>query len=45
MSILLVKLRKLIEIVVIDTIAAFDRVQLLTSGAEVEDLFQPRISP
>ena len=39
MAILLVEPCKLVEIVVTDTIATFDRVQLLTSCAKVETLY------
>ena len=39
MSILLVELGELIEVVIVHAIAAFDRVELLTSGSEVEALF------
>jgi hypothetical protein len=38
MAVLLVEFRELVKVVVADTIATFDRVQLLTSCAEVEAL-------
>ena len=44
MPILLVKLGELVEVVVVDAIAAFDGVELLTSGSEVETLFRPHVS-
>lgn len=43
-AILFVELGELIKIVVVDTVAAFDRIELLTSGPEVETLFQPHVS-
>ena len=44
MAILFVKLGKLIEIIIIDAVAAFDRVEFLTSGSEVKTLFRPHVS-
>ena len=44
MAILLVKFGKLVEVIVIDAVAPFDRIELLTSGSEVETLFQPHVS-
>lgn len=38
MAILFVKFRKLIEVVVADSVATFDGVQLLTTGSEVKAL-------
>lgn len=44
MSILLVELGELVEVVVVDSVATFDRVQLLTSRSEVETLFKRQVS-
>ena len=38
-EILLVELRELIQVVVADAVAAFDRVELLSASAEVEALW------
>lgn len=44
MAILLVEFGELVKVVVVDAIASFDGVELLTSGAEVETLFRPHVS-
>lgn len=38
MTVLLVEFGKLVEIVVVDAVAAFDRVEFLSTGAKVEFL-------
>ena len=40
MSVLLVKSRKLVEVVVVDAITTFDGIELLASCAEVETLLK-----
>lgn len=45
MAVLLVEFGKLIKIVIVDPIAAFNCVEFLTSGAEVETLMNVRLVP
>ena len=44
-AMLFVEFGKLIEVIVVDSVSAFDRVEFLTSGAEVETLFRRQVSP
>lgn len=44
MAILFVEAGELVEVVIVDAVAAFDRVELLTSGSEVKTLFGPHVS-
>lgn len=43
MAVLLVKLDKQVEVVIVYTTTSFDRVELLTSGSEVKALLQRHV--